>query len=66
LGLAEGVKEGEGVRYQAAAQAVKRLGEAMPKDPERREFVSKLKPEMSTIQMRPHCVQKRKRSKLRE
>jgi hypothetical protein len=38
-----------GMKYQAAAQGVKRFGEGMADDPERRRFVSKLKHEMSTI-----------------
>jgi hypothetical protein len=46
---AEVVKDKEGERHQAAAPAVKPFGEAMAEDPKRREFLSKLKPEMSTI-----------------
>jgi hypothetical protein len=37
------------MKYQAAAQGVKRFGEQMAEDAERKRFVSKLKHEISTI-----------------
>jgi putative transposase len=43
LRLVEVVREIGRLRYQAAAQAVKRFGEAMLQDPDRQRFVSKLK-----------------------
>jgi REP element-mobilizing transposase RayT len=46
--LAEVVGE-VGLKYQAAAQAVKRFGQVLADDPERKRFVSKLRKEMSTI-----------------
>ena len=48
LRLAEVVRQVE-MKYQAAAQAVKRFGQALADDPDRRQFVSKLKKLMSTI-----------------
>jgi len=48
LRLAEVVRP-VGMKYQAAAQAVKRFGQALVHDAERTRFVSKLKRLMSTI-----------------
>ena len=48
LRLAEVVRE-VGVKYQAAAQAVKRFGQALSEDPERRRFLADLKLQLSTI-----------------
>jgi hypothetical protein len=48
LRLAEVVAE-MGIKYQAAAQAVKRFGQALPDDPERQRFVTALRSELSTI-----------------
>lgn len=48
LRLAEVVPEA-GLKYQAAAQAVKRFGQALAEDPERKRFVAALQREMSTI-----------------
>jgi putative transposase len=48
LRLAEVVRQA-GMKYQAAAQAVKRFGQEMAEDAERKRFVSKLKDEVSTI-----------------
>ena len=48
LRLAEVVRE-VGMRYQAAAQAAKRFGQALAGDPRRKRFVSKLQHELSTI-----------------
>ena len=49
LSLAEVVREVEGLRYQAAAQAVKRFGEAVTKDSERRRFVLRLRRQLSIL-----------------
>jgi putative transposase len=49
LRLAEVVGQMEGLQYQAAAQAVKRFGEALAEDPERRQFVRKLRRHLSNI-----------------
>jgi REP-associated tyrosine transposase len=49
LRLAEVVREAKGLRYQAAAQAVKRFAAALPKDAERRRFVLRLRRELSII-----------------
>ncbi|MGH9725258.1 MAG: hypothetical protein ACRD41_09350, partial [Candidatus Acidiferrales bacterium] len=38
-----------GMNYQAAAQALKRFGQALADDPERKRFVSKLRQQISTI-----------------
>ncbi len=38
-----------GVKYQAAAQAVKRFGEALPDDPKRQRFVAVLRREIGNI-----------------
>jgi hypothetical protein len=38
-----------GLKYQAAAQAVKRFGQTLADDPERKRFVAKLMSELSTI-----------------
>ncbi len=46
LRLAEVVRE-LGMKYQAAAQAVKRFGEGLADEPERKRFVSKLRNELS-------------------
>ena len=48
LRLAEVVRE-VGVKYQAAAQAVKRFGQALPDHPERKRFVVALRGNMSTV-----------------
>jgi hypothetical protein len=48
LRLAEVVREA-GLKYQAAAQAVKRFGQALPDDPERKRFVAALQRDMSTF-----------------
>ena len=48
LRLAEVVRQ-VGMKYQAAAQAVKRFGQTLADDPERKRFVSKLRNELSTI-----------------
>ena len=48
LRLAEVVPEA-GLKYQAAAQAVKRFGQALPEDPKRKRFVAALQRDMSTI-----------------
>jgi REP element-mobilizing transposase RayT len=48
LGLSE-VARRVGMKYQAAAQGLKRFGQALNKDPERSRFVSKLKHQLSTI-----------------
>jgi hypothetical protein len=47
--LAEVVRAVKGLRYQAAARAVKRFGEAIAQDPERRRFASKLAQQLSTV-----------------
>jgi REP element-mobilizing transposase RayT len=49
LRLAEVVRELEGLRYQAAAQAVKRFALALAEDSGRRRFVSRLRRELSII-----------------
>ena len=46
--LAEVVRQ-VGMKYQAAAQAVKRFGQALADGPERKRFISKLRDELSTI-----------------
>jgi hypothetical protein len=46
--LSEVVKQ-TGMKYQAAAQAVKRFGKSLAEDQERERFVSKLKSQMSNI-----------------
>lgn len=38
-----------GMKYQAAAQAVKRFGKALGKDAERKRFVSRLRRQLSII-----------------
>jgi hypothetical protein len=38
-----------GMKYQAAAQAVKRFAEALEQDPDRKDFVARLKRQMSII-----------------
>jgi hypothetical protein len=43
LRLAEVARPMAGLRYQAAAQAVKRFGPGLEKDPQRRRFVGKLR-----------------------
>ena len=48
LRLAEMAPEA-GVKYQAAAQAVKRFGQALADDPERQRFLADLKRQMSTV-----------------
>jgi putative transposase len=48
LRLAEVAPEA-GLKYQAAAQAVKRFGQALPEDPKRQRFVAALQRDMSTI-----------------
>jgi hypothetical protein len=48
LRLAEVVRE-MGIRYQTAAQAVKRFGQALGDDPKRERFVAALKRHMSTM-----------------
>ena len=48
LRLAEVVPE-MGIRYQTAAQAVKRFGQALADDPKRERFVAALKRGMSTM-----------------
>ena len=48
LRLAEVVQE-MGIRYQAAAQAVKRFGQALADDPKRKRFVAALRRQMSTM-----------------
>jgi hypothetical protein len=48
LRLAE-VAPAAGLKYQAAAQAVKRFGEALADDPQRQRFLAHLKRQMSTI-----------------
>jgi hypothetical protein len=48
LRLAEVARQ-VGMKYQAAVQGVKRFGQEMADDAERKRFVSKLKHEMSTI-----------------
>ena len=48
LRLAEVVAE-VGVKYQASAQAVKRFGQALLADPERKRFVAALQHNMSTL-----------------
>jgi putative transposase len=47
--LAEVVRQMGGLRYQTAAQAVKRFGAALEKDPARQRFIADLKRQMSTI-----------------
>lgn len=47
--LAEVVRQMKGLRYQAAAQAVKRFGTALPKDAERLRFIAGLKRRLSTL-----------------
>ena len=47
--LAEVVKQVAGLRYQAAAQGIKRFGAALESDAERRRFITELKRQMSTI-----------------
>jgi hypothetical protein len=49
LRLVEVGREIERLRYQPAAQVIKRFGEAMLQDPDRQRFVSKLKRQMSTL-----------------
>jgi hypothetical protein len=46
--LAEVVKKA-GLKYQAAAQAVKRFGRVLEDDPARKRFVSTLREQMSII-----------------
>jgi hypothetical protein len=46
---AEVVRQMEGLRYQTAAQAVKRFGAALAKDAERQRFIAALKRRLSTI-----------------
>ena len=48
LRLAEMAPEAGG-KYQAAAQAVKRFGQALADDPERQRFLADLKRQMSTV-----------------
>jgi len=48
LRLAELVPQ-VGMKYQAAAQAVKRYGQALVNDPARKRFVAKLRHALSTI-----------------
>jgi hypothetical protein len=48
LRLAEVVRR-LGLKYQAAAQAVKRFAQRLADDPERQRFVAKLRREMSTM-----------------
>jgi len=45
-----------GLRYQAAAQAVRRVGTALELDEDRQRFIAELKRRWSTIWMRPHCI----------
>ena len=47
--LAEVVRQIPGLRYQAAAQAVKRFGAVLESEAERRRFIAKLKRQLSTI-----------------
>ena len=47
--LAEVVKQVGGLRYQAAAQAVKRFGAALEQDAARRRFIAELKHQLSII-----------------
>lgn len=47
--LAEVVQRLGGIRYQAAAQAVKRFARALEKDPARRRWVADLRRQLSTI-----------------
>ena len=47
--LAEVVRQVAGLRYQAAAQGIKRCGAALENDAERRRFVAELKRQLSTI-----------------
>ena len=60
LRLAEVVPQ-VGMKYQAAAQAVKRYGQALVNDPARKRFVAKLRHALSTINyldatpLGPHC-----------
>ena len=46
--LAEVVRE-VGMKYQAAAQGVKRFARALAEDPERKRFVAKLRNLLSTL-----------------
>jgi|GEM_PF-2396753 len=46
--LAEVVQQ-VGIKYQAAAQAVKRFGQSLPDDPGRKKFVAKLRSAMSPL-----------------
>lgn len=48
LRLAE-VAPAAGVKYQAAAQAVKRFGQALPDDRERQRFIAAIRRDMSTL-----------------
>lgn len=48
LRLAEVVRA-VAIKYQAAAQGVKRFAETLADDPERKRFVSKLRRELSSI-----------------
>ncbi len=43
------------MKYQAAAQAVKRFARTLADDPERKRFVAKLRSKLSMIEMPPHC-----------
>ncbi len=47
--LAEVVLGMKGLKYQAAAQAMKRFGERLANDPERRRFVLQMQRQLSTI-----------------
>jgi putative transposase len=47
--LAEVVKQVAGLRYQAAAQGIKRFGAALESDAERRRFIAQLKRRLSII-----------------
>ncbi len=47
--LAEVVRGMKGLRYQAAAPAMKRFGERLADDPERRRFVLQMQRQLSTI-----------------
>lgn len=47
--MAEVVGQMCGLRYQAAAQAVKRFGAALAQDASRRRWLAELKRHMSTI-----------------
>jgi hypothetical protein len=49
LRLAEVVRALKGIRYQAAAQAVKRFAVSLDKDANRRTFVMELRRQLSTI-----------------